>query len=130
RKRCGRPVTPNRRRLRSYRGRTSAIVELQAPRVPACCWNTWPVRTTPCGFTPAPTRGTQMAINDDDITTSGAQGEGIADGGSNPGGHDGGADGSAHHMKGEGEGLADGGSNPDGHDGGADGSADGSANTG
>ena len=58
-----------------------------------------------------------MAINDDDITTSGAQGEGTADGGSNPDGHDGGADGSA------GEGTADGGSNPDGHDGGADGSA-------
>jgi len=34
-----------------------------------------------------------MAINDDDITTSGAQGEGTADGGSNPDGHDGGADG-------------------------------------
>lgn len=36
-----------------------------------------------------------MAINDDDITTSGAQGEGTADGGSKPGGHDGGADGAA-----------------------------------
>ena len=71
-----------------------------------------------------------MAISDDDMTTTPASGEGVADGGSNPGGHDGGADGSAHHMKGEGEGLADGGSNPDGHDGGADGSADGSANTG
>ena len=59
-----------------------------------------------------------MAINDDDITTAGAQGgEGVADGGSNPHGHDGGADGSA------GEGTADGGSNPDGHDGGADGTA-------
>ena len=36
-----------------------------------------------------------MAINDDDITTSGAGGEGPADGGSNPEGHDGGADGTA-----------------------------------
>ena len=59
-----------------------------------------------------------MAINDDDITTSGAGGEGAADGGSNPEGHDGGADGSAG-----GEGPADGGSNAEGHDGGADGTA-------
>ena len=59
-----------------------------------------------------------MALNDDDITTSGAGGEGPADGGSNPGGHDGGADGTAG-----GEGPADGGSNPEGHDGGADGTA-------
>ena len=59
-----------------------------------------------------------MALNDDDITTSGAGGEGPADGGSNPEGHDGGADGTAG-----GEGPADGGSNPEGHDGGADGTA-------
>ena len=60
-----------------------------------------------------------MAINDDDISTSGpgGGGEGTADGGSNPSGHDGGADGTA------GEGTADGGSNPQGHDGGADGTA-------
>ena len=64
-------------------------------------------------------KGTLMALDDDDITTSGAGGEGPADGGSNPGGHDGGADGTA----GAGEGPADGGSNPDGHDGGADGTA-------
>jgi len=61
-----------------------------------------------------------MAINDDDITTTGAGGEGPADGGSNAESHDGGADGSAG-----GEGTADGGSNPEGHDGGADGSAGG-----
>lgn len=36
-----------------------------------------------------------MALNDDDITTSGDGGEGTADGGSNPEGHDGGADGTA-----------------------------------
>jgi hypothetical protein len=36
-----------------------------------------------------------MALNDEDISTSGTGGEGPADGGSNPGGHDGGADGSA-----------------------------------
>ena len=60
-----------------------------------------------------------MAISDDDITTSATQGEGVADGGSNPEGHDGGADGAAN----KGEGTADGGSNPDGHDGGADGTA-------
>ena len=36
-----------------------------------------------------------MALNDDDITTSGVGGEGPADGGSNPQGHDGGADGTA-----------------------------------
>ena len=59
-----------------------------------------------------------MAINDDDITTSGSGGEGPADGGSNPEGHDGGADGTAG-----GEGPADGGSNAEGHDGGADGTA-------
>jgi hypothetical protein len=59
-----------------------------------------------------------MALNDDDITTSGAGGEGPADGGSNPEGQDGGADGTAG-----GEGPADGGSNPEGHDGGADGTA-------
>ena len=50
--------------------------------------------------------------------TARADGEGTADGGSNPEGHDGGADGSAG-----GEGTADGGSNPEGHDGGADGTA-------
>ncbi len=53
-----------------------------------------------------------MALDDNDISTS------PADGGSNPEGHDGGADGSAG-----GEGPADGGSNPEGHDGGADGTA-------
>jgi hypothetical protein len=58
-----------------------------------------------------------MALNDEDISTSGTGGEGPADGGSNAEGHDGGADGSA------GEGPADGGSNPEGHDGGADGTA-------
>jgi hypothetical protein len=58
-----------------------------------------------------------MALNDEDISTTGAGGEGPADGGSNTGGHDGGADGTA------GEGPADGGSNPEGHDGGADGTA-------
>ena len=47
-----------------------------------------------------------MPLNDDDITTS-ANGEGAADGGSNPQGQDGGADGTAG-----GEGPADGGSNP------------------
>ena len=36
-----------------------------------------------------------MALDDNDITTSSAGGEGPADGGSNPGGHDGGADGTA-----------------------------------
>jgi low temperature requirement protein LtrA len=62
--------------------------------------------------------GSVMSINDDDITSEPAPaGEGVADGGANPGGHDGGADGSA------GEGPADGGANPGGHDGGADGSA-------
>ena len=60
-----------------------------------------------------------MALDDDDITTSGVGGEGPADGGSNPQGQDGGADGTA----GEGEGPADGGSNPKGQDGGADGTA-------
>jgi hypothetical protein len=59
-----------------------------------------------------------MALEDNDITTSGGGGEGPADGGSNPEGHDGGADGTA-----SGEGPADGGSNPEGHDGGADGTA-------
>ena len=59
-----------------------------------------------------------MALDDNDITTSGGGGEGTADGGSNPEGHDGGADGTAG-----GEGTADGGSNPEGHDGGADGTA-------
>jgi hypothetical protein len=59
-----------------------------------------------------------MALDDDDITTSGTGGEGTADGGSNPEGHDGGADGTAG-----GEGPADGGSNPEGQDGGADGTA-------
>src|SRR5699024_4864565 len=93
-------------------------------RVRAYSLDRWPHRTTsrsstPAGAGPAPKRGMQMATNDDDITTSGAQGEGTADGGSNPGGHDGGADGSAS----AGEGTADGGSNPGGHDGGADGSA-------
>jgi hypothetical protein len=62
-------------------------------------------------------KGSIMALNDEDISTSGTGGEGPADGGSNPQGHDGGADGSA------GEGPADGGSNPQGHDGGADGTA-------
>ncbi len=62
--------------------------------------------------------GSPMALDDDDITTSGPGGEGPADGGSNPDGHDGGADGTA-----DGEGPADGGSNPGGHDGGADGTA-------
>jgi hypothetical protein len=61
-----------------------------------------------------------MALNDDDITTSGTGGEGPADGGSNPEGQDGGADGTAG-----GEGPADGGSNPEGQDGGADGTAGG-----
>src|SRR3954447_3790605 len=65
-------------------------------------------------------KGPSMALNDDDITTSGGGGEGTADGGSNPEGHDGGADGSAGA-----EGPADGGSNPEGQDGGADGSAGG-----
>ncbi|WP_301542160.1 hypothetical protein [Dietzia psychralcaliphila] len=37
--------------------------------------------------------GSQMAMNDDDSATSGAQGERLTDGGSNPEGHDGGADG-------------------------------------
>lgn len=61
-----------------------------------------------------------MSINDDDITTTGADGgEGTADGGANPHGHDGGADGTADKN----EGPADGGANPGGHDGGADGSA-------
>ena len=74
--------------------------------------------------------GVSMSINDDDITSEPAPaGEGVADGGANPGGHDGGADGSA------GEGPADGGANAGGHDGGADGSAgegpaDGGANAG
>ena len=45
-----------------------------------------------------------MALNDDDITTSGVGGEGPADGGSNPQGHDGGADGGADSGAG-GEGL-------------------------
>jgi hypothetical protein len=60
-----------------------------------------------------------MALDDDDITTTPGEGEGTADGGSNPEGHDGGADGTASG----GEGTADGGSNPEGHDGGADGTA-------
>ncbi|WP_445167980.1 hypothetical protein ACTXG7_00815 [Mycolicibacterium sp. Dal123E01] len=65
-----------------------------------------------------------MALDNDDITTTpgGGEGEGTADGGSNPEGHDGGADGTAAGG-GEGEGTADGGSNPEGHDGGADGTA-------
>ncbi len=63
-----------------------------------------------------------MAINDDDIKTSKENGEGTADGGSNPEGHDGGADGTAD-VADAGEGPADGGSNPEGHDGGADGTA-------
>jgi len=58
-----------------------------------------------------------MALNDEDISTTGAGSEGPADGGSNPEGSDGGADGTA------GEGPADGGSNPEGNDGGADGTA-------
>ena len=44
-----------------------------------------------------------MALDDDDITTSGTGGEGPADGGSNPEGQDGGADGTAG---GEGPGTA------------------------
>ncbi|WP_205876181.1 hypothetical protein [Mycobacterium camsae] len=63
-----------------------------------------------------------MPLDDDDITTSGGEGEGTADGGSNPEGHDGGADGTASEGS-KGEGTADGGSNPEGHDGGADGTA-------
>ena len=39
--------------------------------------------------------GISMALDDDDITTSGTGGEGPADGGSNPEGRDGGADGTA-----------------------------------
>jgi hypothetical protein len=70
------------------------------------------------GFGAAKEERISMALNDDDITTSGAGGEGPADGGSNPEGNDGGADGTAG-----GEGPADGGSNPEGNDGGADGSA-------
>ena len=65
----------------------------------------------------SPGKRITMALNDEDISTTGAGGEGTADGGSNPEGHDGGADGTA------GEGPADGGSNPEGHDGGADGTA-------
>lgn len=58
-----------------------------------------------------------MALNDDDIQSSGGSGlEGPADGGATPGQHDGGADGSA-------EGPADGGATPGQRDGGADGSA-------
>ena len=73
--------------------------------------------TIPGNPQPTSREGITMALDDDDITTSGG-GEGTADGGSNPEGHDGGADGSA-----DGEGTADGGSNPEGHDGGADGTA-------
>ena len=40
-----------------------------------------------------------MALDDDDITTSGVGGEGPADGGSNPQGRDGGADGTAARAK-------------------------------
>ena len=64
-------------------------------------------------------KGLLMALDDEDIISGSAGGEGPADGGSNPDGHDGGADGTAAG----GEGPADGGSNPDGHDGGADGTA-------
>jgi hypothetical protein len=53
-----------------------------------------PTAQGPCDSPPVRKGEGFMAINDNDITTSGG-GEGPADGGSNPAGHDGAADGTA-----------------------------------